>query len=327
MIDPPVDPAEQDLVGSMLQYLDGPSSDELPAPEELVEEQPVVTAQPGLPPQQQTGVAPATPPSTPASLPVEVQPPVPAVAPVAAPVAPGQPQATPPVAPVAPQAPTAQPAAPPQGQPAPQTAAPGQELQTLRQGIEATRETVVKQLAQSYESTFTDQDIEAIQGPDPKTAKQVIATMAGRIHTDIVQNILGIIASQVPVMIGRVIEARAENDSRTNQFYAQYPDLKAHEQVVNSIAGTLRAQHPQMDAQQFVNLVASMARVSLGLQTPVQPQAPVAPQAPLIRQPAFQPAAPTGRGPTAPVSRQGNQWGILSEIIGADDAGGFDIPG
>jgi hypothetical protein len=271
-------------------------------------------------------------PPAPAPLPVttpssEPAPPAPvaqpqAPAPVQQPAPVTQPAATPPVTqPVA--QPSAQPAAPQPGQTATQQVEPGKELEVLRQGLEAQRENFVKAAAQSYLPTFTDQDIEAIQGSDTGAAKQTMATMAARLHADIAQNILGMISAQLPTMISRMQQVQSQHQRATEDFYTQYPDLKSHSAQVTQIAAGLRQAYPQMPQDQFIPLVVNTARQMAGVAPAVQPtqqppQQRVVHQAPFQPVPARAPAAPRGPAPGQ------NQWSFMTEILQAEDNGAFE---
>lgn len=253
-----------------------------------------------------------------------VQPQAPATAQPQTPVAqPGQ-QPQPAAQPVTP--PAQQPAVAPPGQTQPQQVEPGQELAALKAAMEAQRETFVNTAAQSYLPTFTDQDVEAIQGTDTGAAKQTLAKMAARLHADIAQNILGMMAQQVPVMVARMQTVHTQHQQATEQFYSQYPDLRQHQAQVQQIAAGLRQAYPQMPTEQFIPLVVATARQMAGVAPapggvpPVQaqPQQRIVPQAPF--QPA--PARSTAPAPAAPA--QNNQWSFMSEIIDAEDRGAFE---
>lgn len=298
----------------MLEHMDD-------AQDDVVFEQPVETPAPAPAPAP-TPAAPTEPQAAPTP-----GAPVVAPAPQAAPVTPQQ--AVPSQAPAVPGQVPAQPAVPQQppaaqGQGTPQVPAPGNELDQIRQGMEAQRENFVKIAAQSYLPTFADADIEAIQGGDLAAAKQTFANMAARLHADIAQNILGMVASQMPGMITRAQMVQSQHQQAADAFYSEYPDLKAHDATVKQIAGALRAQNPQMPDAQFKPMLVAMARVATGSAAqaapPVQQQQPAPVQ---VRQAPFVPAAPGGRAP-AQAAPQGNQWGFLSEIVDAEERGVFE---
>lgn len=285
-------------------------------------EQPVTTPEEPTP-----AVAAPAAPAEPQAAPT---PGAPAVAP-ATPTAPVTPQqAAPPQAPAAPVQVPAQPgvSAQPQaaqGQGTPQAPVPGNELEQIRQGMEAQRENFVRMAAQSYLPTFADADIEAIQGGDLASAKQTFANMAARLHADIAQNILGMVASQMPGMITRAQMVQSQHQQAADAFYQEYPDLKAHDATVKQIAGALRQQNPQMPDAQFKPMLVAMARVATGSAAPsaappVQQQQPAPVQ---VRQAPFVPASPGGRAP-AQTAPNGNQWGFLSEIVDAEERGAFE---
>lgn len=281
---------EAEFVADALQYLDTVEEDarqnELPSEEEGGEEsqpQPVVAA-------------PVQPPIAPQGEQIQqiVQPPAQAAVPAA------------------PQAPaTAQPQTP--------AVQPGQEFDRLVQAMEQNREQVIGQIANSYEGTFTDQDIENFQSPDPKVARKTLAAMAGRLQVDIVQNILGVVAKNMPGMVNGLVGAQRTNAEAEAAFYGANPDLVAHKAEVLQVAAGIRAANPNMPNDQFGAVIAATVRNMKGL----QPQAPA--KAPAQRKPkgGFRPAPSAGRPNAAPAG-QGNYWGQLSEIVDGSDQGAFD---
>lgn len=328
--DEPTSSEELTLVDNLLANYDEPSAEDLIAEQSLAEPAPPVqpTPEPVAPAFSPVQVQPA--PTTPLVPPAPVAQPVAPVAPAAVPAV--APAATPPATPAVAAPGTAPAATPPAvvapASPAAPAVAPGQELNALRQGMEAQREQIVTQLAQSYEPTFTDEDLEHLQSTEPGQAKKTLAKMAARLHVDVAQNIMGMVASQLPVMINRMSSVQAENDRATDVFYTEYPDLKPHDAIVKKMAQTLRAQFPQMPRDQFIPMVVSWARTQVGSAQPagvppVQTPAVVPPNA-MVRQVPFAPAAPGGGG-TAPAKPQvGQQWAFMTDILKAEDSGAFE---
>jgi len=260
-------------------------------------------------------VAPAPTDATPvvgASDAVEQQPaalappgqPQPAVAPAAAPVAP-QPQAAP-----------AQPA--PGVTPAQPSAAPGSQdpamvLANLQTEVTKNRDTLVKAVAQHYEATITDEDIDLLQ-TEPKKA---LAVMAGRVHTDGLANISSVLSQNLTTMVYGLMEAQRVQQTETDAFYQanSHFDRKTHGPVINQIAATLRQVNPTMDAATFKTMLAATAAAHLKLTPgapPAQPQArqPAAPQRRAPR--GFQPAG-SGQAANPPAAAARNPWDAMVE--------------
>lgn len=307
------DPGEENAPPALAE----PPADPTPPPQ---------LAQPVQQQAPQVSAPQVVPPSTPApQAPAVAQPQVPASA-QQQPQAPvvGAPAAPPAQAQVpAPQA--QQPAVQPTGQPAPQAAAPGNELQQLAAAMEAQRENFVNKAAQSYVGSFSDEDVEALAGADPAAAKQTLAKMAARLHADIVQNVLGMMSQQVPVMVSRMQVVAQQHRQAEDDFYRQYPDLQPHDAAVKQIAAGLRQANPGMTQEMFIPMLVAMARQYAGSQAPVQQQQQQAP-AQVRMAPPFQPAparsSPRGGQPFNGQSQ--NQWSVIDQIIEAEDRGVFE---
>lgn len=327
VIDNSVDQAESDLVASFLDNYDEPSAEELLAEagiESTPEAQPptqqtpqLVTVQP-VQPAQQTPQIPQQPgvPQAPAVVPQQVPGQALEVVqnqqiPGNVPQVPGQQQ---------PQA--AQPQVPVQGQPQAQGVAPeANPIEALRASVEAQRESFINVAAQSYASTFTDQDIEEFQA-DPRAA---FSKMGARLHFDIVQNTLGMVASQLPRMVTQMIVADQTNRRSADEFFNAHPDLRAHEAAVNNIAQTYRQLNPQMPKEQFIQGLAALTRMQLNLAPPQQAAAPQPVQVPQpVRPQAFRPAGsqvPVQQGQNGQALE--NPWERIDFVMNAEDQGSF----
>lgn len=259
------------------------------------------------------------------------------------------PAATPaePAAPVVPQAPAQaaspqQPASqePPAPQTPPQEAAPQQApqtpqtpttpvveaqpnadqtqvLSTLRAELDKNREQVVNAVAQHYEATITDEDVDLLQ-TEPKKA---LARMAGRVHADGLSNILAVMSQNLPGMVYALMSAQQQQQRAADSFYEKFPqfDRSKHGQAVEQIAKTVRQLNPQMDGEAFMTLVGAMATQHLGLQAAVAPAQtpPAAAPAPVARAPrGFAPAgASQVASRPAPAGGQANPWEALAEVM------------
>lgn len=332
VIDPPVDQDEQALVLDMLENFDAPSAEDLLAEagiQDHVEQQPAAPAPPAESVSQQQGQPqqPAAVQPAPAGQPQEtvIQQQVPGQATQPAPSQP---------------APQGQVPAGAPGQAAPQAAAQGQPsaqpqvnpIEALRASVEAQRENFINVAAQSYADSFTEEDIEEFSS-NPKVA---LSKMGARLHFDIVQNTLGVIAARLPEMMTGLMQAQQAHKQAEDAFYSKNPDLREHDEKIRPIAQMYRQLNPTMPQEQFMANLAGLARMQLGL-VQVQPQAPVqntAPQ-PVVpaqpqRVPAFRPAGsavPVAAQRQAGASPNGqglNEWGMLDVILEADQAGRLD---
>ncbi len=200
--------------------------------------------------------------------------------------------------------------------PAPQVPAgdPSQVFDSLRQGIERNREAVVNAVAQHYEATISDEDVDLLQ-TEPKKA---LAKMAGRVHADGLANIMAVLSQNLPSMVNALMTAQSAQQRATDEFYSKYNffDRAAHGPTINTIAASVRQMNPQLDAAQFTAMVAAMAAATLRIAPGQQPAAAAPPQAqPPARAPrGFVPAG-NGQVPSVPTQQasQGNPWAALAE--------------
>lgn len=242
-------------------------------------------------------VAPAVVPPAPAAA---VTPPVaaPVVAPPAVPAPPAQVQPEAPAAPVAP------------------AARPENALAELDAGIQKSRDVVINALAQHYESTFSDEEIDQFQ-IEPKKA---LSKWAARLHVDSLQNTLKVLTANLPTMVNGLMEARTAEQSNSNEFYTAHPDLDRVKQgpLISQIAVTHRAMNPNMPKAQFIATLGAMVRAAAGIQAPTPVAA--APQAPPVRMPAGFVPAGTGQLNAPPASGANvNPWDAMTEAMIADD--------
>lgn len=269
---------------------------------ELPQEPPVVAPPPS---EAAPEAAPVTPVETPApTAPVEPQPPVEAPVPPP-PVQPQPAVATPEKAPEVQgqqPAPTQQPAAE-----EPKTPKPG-EFAELAQAVQQQRTALESSLADMYAPN--EKQMEEFHTEPQK----VLGKLAARLHMEIVQNTLGVLAQNIPSAVNGVIEARSLHDGYENEFYKQWPQLKsddpAQKNVVMQIARAYAHANPQADSKTRIRQIGAQAMVALNLlptqapaaapaAAPVQP-APVQPQA---FAPAGQAAAATA--PAVPKKLEG----------------------
>lgn len=283
VINPPVDKEESELVFDFIENYDAPSA------EEILADQGVEKAVPG---EQVVEQIEAVKEET-----VDAK---------AAPVSQEQPAVA--AAPI-----PSTPASVAPGQAGTQPAAPQDPLAELQVNLEAQRETFIKAAAKSYEDTFTDEDVEEFQ-LSPKVA---LSKMGARLHADIAQNVLSMVAQQLPRMIMNTNQVQSVHKQAEDEFYTEYADLKQHQQTVMTVAAVARQMNKDMPAPEFKKLVAGMVRASLGISSPatVVAKAPAKPA----------PFKPAGNSPQrAASSNIENQWAFIDEIIENDNAGAFD---
>lgn len=196
---------------------------------------------------------------------------------------------------------------------------PTQAFHNLQQALEAKRKEYIEATAQSLEGTISDEDVQEFHD-NPRKA---LAKLGAGLHHDVVNNMMGLIASHIPQVVMGLVQANHQNMAKRNAFFAEYPHLEAHESAVGQIALTVRQMNPQLDSQQFGRMVAAIASQQLNLQPAQVAQQPQG--QPQRRQPTFQPAggrqpAPTPQQQRPSVNGQTN-WGYVDEIIEAQDGG------
>jgi len=287
-IDQPVSSDESDLILGML------ADDDQPAP--VVEAQPTAVTSPE-----------ATPPVTPPVVPGEV------VAPASQPAdaQQTQPAVTPPVDPAAAQqAPVAEQSvvAPPAAVP-PQDATSVNSFDALRQKVEENREMFTQALTESvYKLSDTEKDELAV---DPGT---MVPKLMAKAHLNMVQNVLGVIAQQMPVMVNSIIQANAQHAELENAFFSKWPQLDKDKdrQTVMSLAAAFRKAEPNADFNRMVQMVGAQAVVALGK---LQPAAPaVHPQAAPQVVNGFVPAA-NGTPAPSPAPKNDNPFAVWNDMI------------
>lgn len=250
-------------------------------------------AQPQQPPQQQEGHEPQAPEPTQQQQPQE---PAPQAEQPPAQEPPAQPQATPEAQPATPPAEAPQAAQPEQAQPQPEQP---------QVDMEAIRAEARKQLREAY--TLTEEQANAFETDGPGTLAQLAAEMHIRVYDAIYAGIL----SQLPYLVGHVMQQRENEQRFSEDFFNKWPKLRGHEAVVNRLMGLYKQAYPNASAEQQINDVGIQAMVSQRLQfdnapAPTQQPAAASPQPP--QQPAqnFRPATPGGSAPPAPAPASGD---------------------
>jgi hypothetical protein len=121
--------------------------------------------------------------------------------------------------------------------------------------------------------------------------QKVLGALAARIHMEIVQNTLGVLAQNIPGAVNGVLEARKVHEGYEDAFYKQWPQLKADDaaqkNVVMQIARSYAHANPTADNATRIRQIGAQAMVALNL---LPAAAPAAPVAPVVQQQAFSPA-------------------------------------
>lgn len=199
------------------------------------------------------------------------------------------------------------------------TVAPGQELNALRGEITKNREKVIEVLQKAYEDTFTDDDMVEFAS-EPKKA---LSKMGARLHVDLVQNMLGTIANQLPQMVIGMMEAQKQHATAEGVFWDKWPQLDREKDkpAVMQIFQVFRQMNPTATAEQAIQMVGAQAMVALNrLQAAPVAQAAV----PAARQAPFQPAGNGAAPPPGGAPQNLSPWERMSMVMDADDKGSFE---
>lgn len=192
-------------------------------------------------------------------------------------------------------------------------------LEALRAEVDKNKDVFINALAQEvYKLDQSDMDELDAQ---PAVA---IPKLLAKSHFNIVQNVLGTLAAQIPHVVGGVLEARKKQESLEDEFFTRWKDSgldrSKHRQQVLQIAQAYRQLNPNATKDQMMEFVGAQAVVMLGLhkQPAVQPSG-MQPQAakPLVPQPAaFQPAGQGVPAAVTPAAQSSNPWERTFEMLG-----------
>jgi hypothetical protein len=189
----------------------------------------------------------------------------------------------------------------------------------LQQEVEKVRDQFVKENSEALYKTFSDEEKETLGEDQAK----LLAQMGARLHHDIVSNVLGMVSAKAPEMVLGLLHAQRENQAKEEEFFGEYPHLKAHKDQLTKLAPLVAQQWPEAKGAEFKKKLAQSAAVFLGITPTGAP--PTRPTQPAARPPAFQPAAGRGPGaaPQAPTRLPpgATDWGSYDEIIQAEQEG------
>lgn len=217
--------------------------------------------------------------------------------PAPAPAAPAAP-ATPPVAPVA-----AEPPVPPQAptqQPQEQQAQAPQAPAEAPVDIAALRQNYFNELSQYY--ALAPEDAQRLQ-TEPEL---VLPTLAAKVHLEVLDAVMAQLPQRMTMMMTHYTESTRREQAAEEEFFAPFPDLKAHKDAVLRVGQMYRAANPKATKEQAIQAIGNFVRQSLGLPNPAQQQqqAPIAPVNP------FTPAGSSGAG--APPAQM-SEWEFLAQ--------------
>ena len=244
-----------------------------------------------------------TPVQTPAEGPAVVTPVPAAAAPASAPVDPA-----------AVAAPQAAPAVETPQQAASQAQAPTPQAENvdgftaLDQAIEKSREKVVDAVAQgSYQ--LSQEELEQISTEPEKVVPRLLA----RVHVNAVQGVLRHVASQMPMMVGALLQTQVENTKREETFFSRWPQLdrSKHRDDIVRVGQVYKQLNPNATVEDFIKHVGAQVVMLHGLHAQ-QAAASVQPVAPAT--PAYRPAG-AGRTSAPAVQTQDNPWAEFVEVM------------
>jgi len=235
------------------------------------------------------------------------------------------PAAVPP-APAATQQPSvAEPAVAAQGQtPVPQQGAEP----VTSQAVDATASSpfeAFKREIEKNEGVFTQALAETVYKLDDATVEELntspevaVPKLLARSHMQIVKNVVGTIAQQIPAAIAGYMAAEQQNRVLEDKFFSQWPQLDREKDraTITQIAANFRRQNPNASYDDTVRFVGAQAVVMLN-KLPVANAAPQAAAPQQVRQAPFVPAANGTAAPSAGGS-DGNPWASAVQVLSED---------
>jgi hypothetical protein len=198
----------------------------------------------------------------------------------------------------------------------------GQQFESLAKAVQEHRQVLEGALAEKVYA-LNDEERVALDS-DPGTA---IPKLMAKLHMEITQNVLGVIAQNLPPTIHGVLAAQRRNDEAAQEFWQAWPELQkgTDAQVVQTIGAQVAKMYPNMDRKTRIQQIGQLAVMQLG-RLP-QAQARLMGQKPVVQQPAmagnfapmpFSPAVAGGAPAVAPNGAQ-NLFAEMAMIMEADD--------
>lgn len=162
---------------------------------------------------------------------------------------------------------------------------------------------------------LTEDDATAVLSEPEKVLPQFFS----KLYVDIYENVLNSLQVALPQMVSQVQASESVASQNERDFYAAWPKLQEHTQMVERFGQMYRQMNPQATKEQFINDVGAQAMVALKLPIEGVTQPAAQPES-VVRVPPYTP--PRG-GPTpAPQGpRPVNPWAQMAEEFEEDDLG------
>lgn len=134
--------------------------------------------------------------------------------------------------------------------------------------------------------------------------EKVLPKMAARLHADLYDSVLRTVYAQLPQMMQTLNQAEQQISAGEQKFFAEWPELKDHQEAVGQIGAVYRQLYPNATMEEAIKTIGSMAMTQLGLQrapqaAPPQQQQqrpqPAPPHAPAAAAVSAAPAEPAGQ--------------------------------
>ncbi len=195
------------------------------------------------------------------------------------------PEPTQPTEPAAPTEPTT-PTEPEQPQQTPEEAATAKAT---------ARNNWLENLTEGYQLS-EEQSAEMVTDPG-----KVLPTIAAEMHVRMMENTMQLMNQVLPNMVQQAIHVKEMNQKGDESFYAAWPELRGHEELVLQAGEFWRSKNPTASQEEFIKHVGAMAWNSAGLKLEdlvnrgsetQQPAAPAQPQGGYSPAPQSSPAAP-----------------------------------
>lgn len=200
----------------------------------------------------------------------------------------------------------------------------------IARGIQEQKAAFIDQLAKSYEMTEKEADD---LGFTPEQARYLARAQA-RAQVEATASITQMQSEQLPAFVNGIQAARSENQRREDEFFGQYPELRAApKDQLARVFQAVNGLHPNLRGADWSKKAGEMALVSLGIQRQQQPVANGqvgAPQTirtpgPIVRQTNGLGHLPIGTSTApAPVAPQLSETERFFQLLQQTDAGVFD---
>lgn len=133
-------------------------------------------------------------------------------------------------------------------------------------------------------------DAEAIAMGDADKVAETLSKLAGRLHMQSMTAAFTQVMNALPQMVPQITEQAQRRQSNEEEFYTEYPELKAHANAVNAIAVPLANASPGLGREELKQRIAAAAAMAVGV-VPAKLQKLQAAQP--VSSPVSQPVPPT----------------------------------